>query len=623
MTTHINRGAPKKYNRDENKSKDTPQVQFDNLVKTYWANTPYIKDLKKNHELEVRFGTRGIKPLTKIDFDNVIRKLKSLGFTCPNEQGSYMLRIHNEFLDSATGRFKMSNIRTEIKGFHGIQEYCKHNDIKKLMSNSDSVFAVEFYKKMQYLKESGESVYPVNFDDFNFRVSYQTEERIKTQSGIIQGLVNNWDKSKKTFRYINRVTFSHPDIPINVDISIVKSSSLENRREKPVYTTGDSGVFQNPEVYEIELEVNNAVMGPGTNIDTPESLLASIRKAIKYVLMGLQGTNFPISYLEQNKTLQNYMKLTRGNDYSPEKRIYPSDFMGPSSYTLQIQNIVPVNENMNVPNIRNAYTVTDKADGDRHMMFISDIGKIYLINTNMKVVFTGAKTENKEVFNSHIDGEIIYHDKHGKFINLYAAFDVYIINNKDVRSFGFIAMNKDDTPAKLRLPLLKNLVKVLNPISVIQADAICPIRIETKKFYPMKPTANNIFEACKYILDKDKQGLFEYNTDGLIFTPASMGVGADKIGKAGPVTKATWDYSFKWKPAQFNTIDFLVTTKKAESGIDIITPIFQDGTNVSSSSQIDEYKTIVLRCGFDERKHGYLNPCQDVINDIAVCKKRG
>ena len=168
MTTHINRGAPKKYNRDENKSKDTPQVQFDNLVKTYWANTPYIKDLKKNHELEVRFGTRGIKPLTKIDFDNVIRKLKSLGFTCPNEQGSYMLRIHNEFLDSATGRFKMSNIRTEIKGFHGIQEYCKHNDIKKLMSNSDSVFAVEFYKKMQYLKESGESVYPVNFDDFNF-----------------------------------------------------------------------------------------------------------------------------------------------------------------------------------------------------------------------------------------------------------------------------------------------------------------------------------------------------------------------------------------------------------------------------------------------------------------------
>jgi len=622
MTTHINRGAPKKYNRDENNSKDTPQVQMDNMVKTYWANQPYIKDLKKNHELEVRFGTRGIKPLTKIDFDNVIRQLKSLGFTCPNEQGAYMLRIHNEFLDSATGRFKMSNIRTEIRGFHGIQEYCKHNDIKKLMSNFDAVFAVEFYKKLPYLKENGESVFPVNFDDFNFRVSYQTEERIKTQSGIIQGLIDGWEKSKKTFRYINRVTFSHPDIPINVDISIVKSSSAEDRRVKPAYTTEDSGVFRNPEVYEIELEVNNSEMGPGTNVDTPELLLASIRKAIKYVLMGLQGTNFPISYVEQNQTLQNYMKLTRGDDYNPEKRIYPSDFMGPSSYTLQIQNVVPINENMNVPNIRNDYTVTDKADGDRHMMYISATGKIYLINTNMKVLFTGAKTENKEVFNSLIDGEIIYHDKYGKFINLYAAFDVYIINGKDVRSLGFISKTKENVAVvKCRLPLLKNLVKVLKPMSVVKDDAVCPIRIESKKFYPTNPAVDNIFGACRYILEKDKQGLFEYNTDGLIFTPASMGVGADKIGKAGPVTKSTWDYSFKWKPAHFNTIDFLVTTKKAESGIDVITPIFQEGTNASSTSQIDEYKTIILRCGFDERKHGYLNPCQDVINDVLPSVK--
>ena len=625
MTTPINRGVPKKFNRDENKSNDPPQVQLDNLVKTFWENNPYIKDMKKNHELEVRFGTRGVKPLTKIDFDNVVKKLKSLGFTCPNEQGCYMLRIYNEFLDSATGRFKMSQIRTEIRGFHGIQEYCKHNDIKKLRENFEAIFALEFYKKVPYLKENGESVFPVNFDDFNFRVSYQTEERIKLQSGIIQGLINSWEKSKKTFRYINRVTFSHPDLPINVDISIVKSSSVENRRAKPAYTTEDSGVFQNPEVYEIELEVNNSEIGPGTKIDTSEYLVASIRKAIKYILMGLQGTNFPVSYIEQNTVLQNYMKLTRGPDYNSDKRIYPSDFMGPSSYTLQIQNIVPVNENMNVPNIRNGYTVTDKADGDRHMMYISATGKIYLINTNMKVLFTGAKTENKDVFNSLIDGEIIYHDKHGKFINLYAAFDVYIIDNKDVRSLGFIVTSKDkdrdDPRIKYRLPLLKNLIKVLKPMSVVKDDAICPIRIESKKFYPTNPAVDNIFDACRYILDKDKQGLFEYNTDGLIFTPASMGVGADKIGKAGPVTKSTWDYSFKWKPAHFNTIDFLVTTKKAESGIDIITPIFQEGINVSSSSQIDEYKTIILRCGFDERKHGYLNPCQDVINDILPSVK--
>jgi hypothetical protein len=104
-----------------------------------------------NHELEVRFGTRGIKPLNKIDYNNVIQKIKSLGFTCVNEEGSYMLRVQNEFLDSSTGRFKMSNIRTEIRGFQTIQDYCKHNDLKKLMSSSIySGNNIDFHKKMLY-----------------------------------------------------------------------------------------------------------------------------------------------------------------------------------------------------------------------------------------------------------------------------------------------------------------------------------------------------------------------------------------------------------------------------------------------------------------------------------------
>ena len=58
-------------------------------------------------------------------------------------------------------------------------------------------------------------------------------------------------------------------------------------------------------------------------------------------------------------------------------------------------------------------------------MFVTDKGKIYLINTNMDIIFTGAKTQNEECFNCLFDGELISHDKAGKFINLYAAFDIY------------------------------------------------------------------------------------------------------------------------------------------------------------------------------------------------------
>ena len=59
-----------------------------------------------SNELEVRFGTRGRQKITRIDFDNVIKKLKSLGWTCYNDAGEYSLKIQNEFVDPKTGETK-------------------------------------------------------------------------------------------------------------------------------------------------------------------------------------------------------------------------------------------------------------------------------------------------------------------------------------------------------------------------------------------------------------------------------------------------------------------------------------------------------------------------------------
>ena len=71
-------------------------------------------------------------------------------------------------------------------------------------------------------------------------------------------------------------------------------------------------------------------------------------------------------------------------------RLTPNHFIGPSSYTLQILNIAPINEDCTIPNIRNDYSVTDKADGMRKMLYIAPNGHIYLINTNMDFEFTVA-----------------------------------------------------------------------------------------------------------------------------------------------------------------------------------------------------------------------------------------
>ena len=608
------RGGPyNKNDKQQAESKIAPPILLNRLVERYYASNPHVKDVTTNHELEVKFGTKGVKPLTKIDYDSVIRKLKSLGFSCVNEQGGYLLRMYYEHLDKS-GQFKESNIRTEVSGFRAIQEYCKSNDILKLIGMEEHMRSVKFVKKSR-VYDNDEMVRDVNFNDFNFRVSYQKEEEISMSNIIIRNVTQNWTQTKKSFRYINRVTFAHDDLPINVDISIVKSSHREGWDLKKTYTTDESGVFSNPEVYEIELELDNSKIGPGTRFSGAEPILVALRKAIKYVLMGLQSTNYPVSIFEQKTALQSYMKLLYGESYDVEKRIYPKNFIGPSSYTLQIENVIPVDDNLNVPNIRRNYVVTDKADGERHLMYISNTGKIYLINTNMNVIFTGVITDEKSLYNSLFDGELILHNKSGQFINLFAIFDVYYIAKDDVRALGFMAEN-DDQKTRYRYQIIKTALNILKPKSVIKDEGI-PMRMEAKKFYPEVVSSSSngsdvsIFAACKHILTRVDNGLFEYNTDGLIFTPAFMGVGGDAIGKTGTLTKTTWEHSFKWKPPQYNTIDFLVVTTK-KNGEDIITPVFQEG---DTSSDFNEYKTIELRCGFNQRAHGYINPCQDVYDD--------
>jgi len=619
-------------------SRISPQEQFNNLVQLFYSSKPFMFNPAFTPELEVRFGTRSVKQITRNDYDNVIKKLKSFGFNTTNNSGNYYLRINNEYLDNITGKFKLSdNIRCEIIGINNIQEYCSSNDIKKLYKNNPT--CISFISKKSVYKNNKERIFPVNFDDFNFRVSYVNEEDVKT--GVKNYIMDNWKNSKKTFRYINRVTFNHPDYPFNIDISITKSSDRYGRDIKTYYTTEESGVFDKQEVYEIEIEINNKQIGPTTKFNSSEIILQSLRKVIKIVLGGLQGTNYPISYSEQTSVMESYLKMIWKEDYNPQDLHHKNKnryFIGPSSITLQMSHIGKIDENSTEPNIRKDFVVTDKADGIRHLLYVNKLGKIYLINMNMNVIFTGAKTTNEECYNCLIDGEVIYNDKKGNFINLFVAFDIYYHNSEDVRSLTFMLLDEEENIYKSRYYILKRFITSLKPSSITDnvsqktekmpqvtfkellkkatkiQEFISPIKVMCKEFYPLN-NKQTIFSACDTILSKVRENRFEYNTDGLIFTHSYFGVGSNKIGMAGPKTKITWEYSFKWKPPKYNTIDFLVVTVKGTNGEDVIKPIFEDGLNSHLVTQLSEYKTIELRCGFSEKNDGYINPCQNVIDD--------
>ena len=162
---------------------------------------------------------------------------------------------------------------------------------------------------------------------------------------------------------------------------------------------------------------------------------------------------------------------TKGN--VPDRRVHSGDFIGPSSISLEIKNIIPKNIESNTPNINNPYTVTDKADGLRKLLYISNIGKIYFIDTNMNVQFTGSVTKHKNSMNTIIDGEHVLHDKEGKFINLYLCFDIYYKNKKNMKPFPFYKVdslnyeNEEIEKDIFRLEELNSFLKSLDDKCVI------------------------------------------------------------------------------------------------------------------------------------------------------------
>ena len=102
----------------------------------------YLENLKKfsenvNPELEVRFGTKKIKNITKIDFYNVVKSLMNFGFKLNNENYCLKIIMDNEF----------SNIRTQLNGLPNISHYCKYNTIDDITDSENINFLEKEYYK--------------------------------------------------------------------------------------------------------------------------------------------------------------------------------------------------------------------------------------------------------------------------------------------------------------------------------------------------------------------------------------------------------------------------------------------------------------------------------------------
>lgn len=533
----------------------------------------------KPHELEVKFGTQNIVRISYIDYTHVLQKLQSCGFKCLNNVGQTQLKIMFDKNDYNID----SHLRVELLSKAAIQQYCKTNSL-------EGITDMQCIIKEKAKDKEGNEIQPIDKEDFNLRYTYQYEELVPSGSSIIMNVLENMTNLKKVFRYIHRLSFTKDGFPLRIDLSRIKTNRQSRGRLITSYDIKSSGLFENDELFEIEIEV----------VDYTDSMLMQkIKSSVKLVLSALQQTNFPISYPEQNQVYKDYLDLIGINN----KKVNPIYFIGPSSLTLQHDNL----SSDNPINILNDYTVTDKADGMRKLLYIHSSKKIYFINTNMGIEFTGSVVKTDKFINTILDGEHILRNKDGHYINLFAIFDIYFLDGKNVRNKVFIT---EGTTLKenMRLYLLMNVVKELEITKLGGGNPTFSIR--HKKFYS---TGNgvSIFDACRQVFDN----VYDYNTDGLIFTPKLIYVGSNDSKTEGKMQKTTWNYSFKWKPPEYNTIDFLVSTKKDKHGKDIILYKFDSGTNMQNTN-INQFKPLILRVGYNQLKHGYLNPCQTMLDEM-------
>lgn len=228
-----------------------------------------------------------------------------------------------------------------------------------------------------------------------------------------------------------------------------------------------------------------------------------------------------VSLSEFEKDVESVAKMVSKhlkNVEEPKKRLFIADRN--ADQVWKMTNYVLSLGKKDVGKILSGYSVSEKADGERKLLFIDSLCDAYLIAKADKEIFD---------YKNKLCGSIL----DGEYVNgIYYAFDILFCNNVDVRQLNLIERHK----------LIDHFVdgKI----------------VKKKKFYFDQvdfgnKTKKTIFDICAEVYQPKK---YPYELDGLIFTPINA-----------PYTNKE---TYKWKPPEMLTIDFLIKNDRLYSAID-------------------------------------------------------
>ena len=455
-----------------------------------------------------------------------------------------------------------NNYRITIDGIDNINKYMKmlhdwknHVIYKVLITKIlDGATDLSIMEKVKDTKNV------VDLDDYNMRARLSEENNVNKKILEKLKLLTHQDIANINFRFKERISvyiLDEKNKLIKIDLTKTNTSKNINRIDN---------IAPN---YELEIEYQS-----DSKPKNDDDLNLMIRES-EILFKIIQQSNFIISKSTAQEVLNNYYKILSINPKDSKKT---QKLEGRKPESLEI-----IHTTESLPN---KYAVTDKADGERNFLIITN-DRVYLINSNLYVRDTGIElNKSQSKYNgSLLDGENIFLPKENRHIMM--IFDCLFNGSQDIRKNavfmdrlkeaddiisncfvlgkqkGYIFKNYNNKKSEFSLEDIVNFnsQEIIESMNNLNHD----IKLEKKyilvrrKYFiganGVKPW--EIFKYSSLIWDKyteDATIKCPYLLDGLIYHP---------LNQAYTVIDSENKFKeYKWKPDTKNSIDFYITFEK-------------------------------------------------------------
>ena len=354
-----------------------------------------------------------------------------------------------------------------------------------------------------------------------------------------------------------------------------------------------------------------------------DKLYELFNEHIYYMLTVIHNTNYLLTENDKMNILNGYKTIAS----QKIRNIKDLELQLPQPCTLTLNDINPKNQNTMLMN----YAVTEKADGERYILYIHK-NRGYLINNKKNIIDTGVEfiDLNKEYV---FDGEYITKNINNEDIKLFMIFDIYYIKTGSeitkVHKYPFIydKINANSFGVQQQR---HELIQQFKKENLLSADFnTTNIRIDIKNYdfgnYKSKSPKDSdkylsecttLLKKCQKILIKSDKKSYEYHIDGLIFLPLFNSVKSKNNIDNPDYIKGTWYQNYKWKPPEENTIDFKLrfVKEKTKRGLKqkIIPFIYKDE---EGNEILQKYKVAQLFVGYDYKQDDTIKYCMRILDN--------